>query len=161
MFKQRFATMMHVFASINFNDTLGKIKHIKNENKKKRSRRDQKWPIFSENFPPDGAEEQYNNITHATSVKKNTSEKKNTPRLFKPFLCHIKTYLIKFSYMQFLKTNGTWFTIVYGSILTENIQCSNLASSNPIPIFHVSNNLSISFSSMSFFLELFRPFPNF
>ena len=44
MFKQRFATMMHVFASINFNDTMEKIKHIKSENKKKRSKKDQRWP---------------------------------------------------------------------------------------------------------------------
>ena len=67
MFKQRFATMMHVFASINFNDTLGKIKHIKNENKKKRSKRDRKLPNFANNFPPDGAEQQYNSIEHETS----------------------------------------------------------------------------------------------
>ena len=44
MFKQRFATMMHVFASINFNDTFEKIKHIKSENKKKRLKKDQTWP---------------------------------------------------------------------------------------------------------------------
>ena len=77
MFKQRFATMMHVFASINFNDTLGKIKHIKNENKKKRSKRDQKWPNFSENVPPDGAEEQYNSIEHATSDVFRTRKNQN------------------------------------------------------------------------------------
>ena len=43
MFKQRFATMMHVFASVNYNDTIEKIKHIKSENKKKRSKKDQRW----------------------------------------------------------------------------------------------------------------------
>ena len=36
MFMQRFATMMHVFASISFNDTVEKIKHIQSENKIKR-----------------------------------------------------------------------------------------------------------------------------
>ena len=46
MFKQRFATMMHVFASINFNDTIEKIKHIKSENKKKRLKKDQKRPTY-------------------------------------------------------------------------------------------------------------------
>ena len=67
MFKQRLATMVHVFASVNFNVTLGKIKHIKNENKKKRSKRDRKLPNFANNFPPDGAEQQYNSIEHDTS----------------------------------------------------------------------------------------------
>ena len=43
MFKQRFVTMMHVFASVNYNDTFEEIKHIKSENKKKRSKKDQKW----------------------------------------------------------------------------------------------------------------------
>ena len=44
MFKQRFATMMHVFASVNYNDTIEKIKHIKSENKKKLSKKDQRLP---------------------------------------------------------------------------------------------------------------------
>ena len=42
MLKQRFATMMHVFASVNFNDTIGKIKHIKSENKAKILAKDRK-----------------------------------------------------------------------------------------------------------------------
>ena len=32
--------MMHVFASVNYNDTIEKIKHIKSENKKKLSKKD-------------------------------------------------------------------------------------------------------------------------
>ena len=51
MFKQRFATMMHLFASINFNDTVEQIKFIKSENKKNRSQRDQRWPAVSATEP--------------------------------------------------------------------------------------------------------------
>ena len=47
MFKQRLATMMHLFASINFNDTVEQINYIKSENKKKISKRDRRWPAFS------------------------------------------------------------------------------------------------------------------
>ena len=45
MLKQRFATMMHVFASVNYKDIIEKIKQIKSENKKKRPKEDQKRPI--------------------------------------------------------------------------------------------------------------------
>ena len=53
MFKQRFATMMHVFASINFNDTIEKIKNIKSENKKKRTKKDQPAERSQNDFETD------------------------------------------------------------------------------------------------------------
>ena len=75
MVKQRFATMMHVFASINFNDTIEKIKHIKSENKKKRLKKDQKRPTyFSRERSPTDYETNDTNFTIYDVYQPNTNQ---------------------------------------------------------------------------------------